>query len=45
MNTKRSYQFGARSATAAHPTNQRLLDVVSVWLVWLQRVSNFSLDL
>lgn len=33
MNTKRTNQFGARSVTAAHLTNQRLLDVVSVWLV------------
>lgn len=24
MNTKRTYQFGARSATAAHPPNQQL---------------------
>lgn len=35
------------SPFAQRPTSltSQLLDVVSVWLVWLQRVSNFSLDL
>lgn len=32
-------------SSAAHPTNQSLLDVVSVWLVCLRQLSNFDLDL
>lgn len=31
-------------SSAAHPTNQSLLDVVSVWLVCLRQLSNFSLE-